>query len=172
MDDPIFTDLGLIVIRVVVGGVVLAHGLQKFGYLEGPGQEGTAGFFEGGLGFRPGWFWALVVGVVELVGGALIVAGLLGPIGPLAIAADLAVAALVVHWPKGFWATNGGIEFPLVLSVAAVGLAITGFGGFSLDALLGIAYSELVFLATAAAVIVGAGAALMSRSATAGSTES
>ena len=171
MDDPIYLAVGLLVIRVVIGGVVVAHGLQKFGFLGGHGQQGTIQFLEGGLGFRPGWFWALVVGLAEAVGGALMVIGFLGPIGPLAVAADLFVAMVAVHWAKGFWNMAGGIEFTLALVGASIGLALTGFGAVSVDALIGLTYSEWVLVGWAAAMAIGAAVALVGGSTTSGAAK-
>lgn len=131
-------DLGLSVLRVVVGGVVAAHGLQKFGYLGGRGLKTVGQGFQN-LGFRPGYVWATIVALAEAGGGLLTILGLGGPTGPTAIAANLAVAMLVVHWPKGFWITKGGIEFTLSLIAAAAALAVIGNGRWSLDSVLGIA---------------------------------
>jgi putative oxidoreductase len=49
------------------------------------------------------------------------------------------VAAVSVHPKNGLFAQNGGIEVPLLYSAAAVAFGLTGFGAYSLDALLGIA---------------------------------
>lgn len=132
-------DLGLFVLRVVVGGVVAAHGLQKFGYLGGRGLKTVGQGFQG-MGFRPGYFWATVVALAEAGGGLLTILGLGGPIGPTAIAANIAVAMVVVHWSKGFWITKGGIEFTLSLIAATVALAVIGNGRWSLDSVFGIAF--------------------------------
>lgn len=170
MTEPFF-DLGLAVIRVAVGGILLAHGLQKFGYLGGHGLDGTAGFFEGGLQFRPGMFWASVVALVETIGGIMVLIGFLGPIAPLAIAADMFVATLVVHRPKGFWITDGGMEFTLALGAAALGLAFTGYGALSADALLGLVMPAWLLPAWLIATAAGAATALAIRASSTGATE-
>jgi putative oxidoreductase len=154
-------DLGLLVLRVAIGGVMLAHGLQKFGHLGGPGLEGITGFFTK-LGFRPARAWALLVAVVEAIGGVLLIVGLLTPVAGLLIAADLLVAIVVVHWPR-FWAQDNGLEFPLPIAAGALALALVGPGAWSIDAALGIRLTDVALLALAAVVGAGAVAAIVSR---------
>ena len=76
-----YPDLGLLVLRAFVGMVVIAHGLQKFGFLGGYGVAGTAGWLES-IGFAPGRIWVWIVAIAEVGGGTLTVLGLGGPIGP------------------------------------------------------------------------------------------
>src|ERR1043166_1124428 len=131
-------DLGLLLLRLTLGTVFLAHGAQKaFGSFGGPGFEGATGFI-GSLGFRPARAWAALVGG-ELVAGGLFVLGLLTPLAGLLVLATMAVAIAKVHGPKGFFVQNGGFEYNLVLIIAAVALAAVGPGAFSLDHLLGLA---------------------------------
>jgi len=134
-----FTDLGLLALRLVLGAVFLAHGAQKaFGAFGGPGFEGAAGFI-GSMGFRPARFWtALAVGG-ELAAGFLFLLGLLTPLAGLLVLASMAVAIAKVHGPKGFFVQDGGYEYNLVLIVTALAVAATGPGRFSLDYLLGLA---------------------------------
>ena len=134
-----FTDLGLLALRLVLGAVFLAHGAQKaFGAFGGPGFGGAAGFI-GSMGFRPARFWtALAVGG-ELAAGFLFLLGLLTPLAGLLVLATMAVAIAKVHGPKGFFVQNGGFEYNLVLIIAAVALAAVGPGALSLDHLLGLA---------------------------------
>lgn len=152
-------DLGLFVLRVVVGAVVAAHGLQKLGYLGGYGLGATAGFFQS-IGFRPPRFWALVAALAESGGGILMVLGLGGPIGPGIVAADMLVVTLVAHLPKGFWAQNGGIEFPLPLAAGAFAVALIGAGAWSIDRALGITYPEWLGIGWAALMVIGVVGAL------------
>jgi hypothetical protein len=69
----------------------------------------------------------------ETGGGALIAAGLGGPIGPAAAAATLAVAARTAHAGKPYFAQEGGPELPVMDIAIAVALAATGFGRYSVD---------------------------------------
>src|SRR5881394_2876778 len=120
-------DLGLLLLRLTLGTVFLAHGAQKaFGSFGGPGFEGATGFI-GSLGFRPARAWAALA-----VGGELVA-------GVLFVLATMAVAIAKVHGPKGFFVQNGGFEYNLVLIIAAVAVAAVGPGAFSLDHLLGLA---------------------------------
>jgi putative oxidoreductase len=129
-------DLGILLLRLTVGLLLAGHGAQKlFGWFGGFGLAGTAGFFGGQLRLRPARFWTLLAGLSELGGGLLLALGLLTSLGSAAIAAAMLMAIIVAHWPR-FWAMDNGIEYPLVLLAAAVGLGLIGPGAYSLDAAL------------------------------------
>ena len=131
--------IGLLVGRVVLGLVMAAHGAQKlFGWFGGYGLGGT-GEFMTQLGFPAGRAFAGAAGLAELTGGLLVALGLLGPVGPALVVSVMVVAAITVHWQHGLFATNNGIELPLLYATGAVVLAFTGFGAFSLDAAFGLA---------------------------------
>ena len=133
-------DAGILLARVVFGSLMAAHGAQKlFGWFGGYGIAGTGGYFES-LGFKPGRFFAAAAGFSELIGGALLAFGLLGPLAPAMIVAVMVVAMATVHWQHGLFAQNNGVELPLLYTVAAAGLALTGYGIYSLDALLGLSW--------------------------------
>jgi len=128
---------GLLVARLVFGTVVAVHGAQKlFGWFGGYGIAGTGGFFDS-IGFRPGRVLAVAAGLGETVGGLLVALGLFGPIGP-ALVLSVMIVASSLHWNNGLLATSNGIELPLLYGAAAVELALTGYGVYSLDVLLGI----------------------------------
>lgn len=130
--------IGLLLVRLVIGLGLAAHGAQKlFGWFGGYGIAGTGGYFES-LGWRPGKFFAAAAGFAEFVGGLLIALGFLGAIGPMLILATMVVAIVAVHLKNGFFAQGGGIEVPLVYAAAAFGTIFGGFGSLSLDAALGI----------------------------------
>jgi putative oxidoreductase len=150
-------DLALAVLRIVVGGVVMQHGLLKLGLVGTGGSiKGVAGWFNG-MGMRPGLFWALVATTAEALGGALTVLGLGGPIGPGVMAGDLVVVTIVAQVPLGFGAGGGkvGWEFPLPLAAGAFAIALLGNGGWSLDAAFGLAYSDQLRWTWLAIVAVG-----------------
>ena len=129
-------NLGLLTLRAGVGGVLLAHGVQKlFGWLGGAGLTGTADAFEQ-MGFRPGLPSAVAAGLGEAGGGTLIVLGLFTPAAGAAAAGTM-IPAAAVHAPKGFFATGGGYEYPALLGLSATALALTGPGDWSVDARLG-----------------------------------
>ncbi len=128
------TDIGLFLMRAVMGPAFMAHGAQKlFGWFGGYGLAGTGGFFES-LGFTPGTAFALLSGGAELVGGLLVTLGFLGVLGPAMIVGVMTVAIATVHLPNGFFAATNGIELPLLYGVMALGLAFTGFGRYAADA--------------------------------------
>ena len=153
-------DTALLILRLVVGVYVAAHGAQKlFGWFEGHGFAATQGMLGGMLGYRPAWLWTLAVGLAELVGGALFALGLLSPIGAIGVAATMLSATLVPHWPKGPFGTKGGYEQPLTNLAVAVAVGLAGPGASSLDELLGIsvpvAYSAVIALVAVVSVLVG-----------------
>ena len=130
--------LGFLIARVILGVLMAGHGAQKlFGWLGGYGLAGTGGFFEN-LGFKPGRLFAAAASVSEVVSGMLIALGLFGPIGPAILLSVMIVAAVSVHWKNGIFVTSNGIEVPLVYAAMAVMFALTGFGRYSLDSLLGL----------------------------------
>lgn len=129
-------DLGLLLLRVVLGALIAGHGAQKlFGAFGGHGLEGTGGFFES-VGFRPGKAMAVVAGVTEFGAGILLVLGLLTPLAGAGVIGTLLVAGSL-HADKGLWGANGGYELPLVYALLGAVLALTGPGAYSVDALLG-----------------------------------
>jgi putative oxidoreductase len=151
-------DIGVLLARVVFGALMAAHGSQKlFGWFGGYGIAGTGGFFDS-LGFKPGRLFAAAAGFTEVVGGALLALGLLGPLGPAMIIAVMVVAIATVHWQHGLFAQNNGMEVPLLYAVAAAGLALTGFGAYSLDAALGLSWPQsVVWVALALGLLGGLG---------------
>src|SRR5215469_18432662 len=95
-------DTALLVLRIVVGLYLAAHGAQKlFGWFGGPGLKGTEGFLGGMLGFRPARLWAPALALAETGGGVLVTLGLLTPLGAIAIGSSMVTATVVVHWARG-----------------------------------------------------------------------
>jgi putative oxidoreductase len=130
-------DTGILLVRIVLGLIFMAHGAQKlFGWFGGYGIKGTGGFFET-LGFRPGPLFAFLAGVGEFGGGLLIALGLGGPLGAVLATATMIVAIFSVHIQKGFFVQNGGYEMPLGYATGAFAIGFAGPGAYSLDALLG-----------------------------------
>ncbi|MDQ0861548.1 DoxX family protein [Bacillus sp. V2I10] len=129
-------DLGLLLIRLVIGLSFMAHGAQKlFGLFGGHGIKGTGGFFES-IGIKPGVAMAVLAGLAEFAGGAFFAAGFLTPLAGAALAGTMLIAIVKVHAPNGFWAAQNGYEFNLTLLAVAIGVALTGAGAYSLDALI------------------------------------
>ncbi len=115
----------------------MAHGTQKlFGWFGGHGLDGTGAFFES-VGFTPGRVNAVLAGLGEAGGGALLALGLATPAaGAAAAAAGTMAVAASMHTDNGFFAQDGGYEYPAVLALVAAALALGGPGQLSLDAAL------------------------------------
>jgi putative oxidoreductase len=127
---------GLLLLRVVAGSTMAAHGLQKlFGWFGGHGLRGTAQMFDG-VGFRAAGTMAVLAALAE-TGAVLFVLGLVTPLAAFLIALVMLNAVRTVHFRKGFWVMEGGYEFNLQLLAIAVAIAATGPGDFSLDHVLG-----------------------------------
>lgn len=126
-------DLGLLLIRVVIGLLFIGHGAQKlFGWFGGYGPKGTGGWLES-VGIKPGVPMAVAAGLMELVGGLLFGAGLFVEIGAVLIALAMLGAIVKVHGKNGIWSTANGYEYPLVLLVVVIGVALIGAGDYALN---------------------------------------
>jgi putative oxidoreductase len=98
----------------------------------------------------------------ETVGGGRIALGFATPLTVAVVVSVMMVAVVTAHLGKGFFAQNGGYEYPLVLAVAALTLAFTGPGSLSIDAPVGFAHSGTFWgLAALLAGLVGGGTALL-----------
>jgi len=125
-------DVFLLLARVGLGAVFLAHGLQKF-VSNGMGAT-VEGFAAMGVPAPTlaAWFAALV----ETVGGAALILGALTPVFAVLLAVDMIGALVLVHLPYGMWVTDNGYELVLALAAGALALAAAGAGRFSVDAVL------------------------------------
>lgn len=126
-----YRDWGITALRVIIGIVFLAHGLQKLFMF---GVEGVTGML-GGLGFPLPMVAAIVLIVVEALGGLALILGLFTRISALLLAITMLVAVVAVHLPGGFFAPEG-VEFPLTLMFANITLLLTGSGALALDPLI------------------------------------
>jgi putative oxidoreductase len=151
-------EVGLLVIRVVVGLLFVGHGAQKlFGMFGGHGIAGTGEYFDS-LGLRPGTAAAIAAGAVEIVGGALLALGFMTPLAAALLIATMCVAIVTVHRGSGLWLTNGGIEYNLVLMAVVFGVTAIGPGQWSLDDVIGLDLAGVGWgLAALAAGAVAAG---------------
>jgi putative oxidoreductase len=126
--------LGTLAIRGVIGPLFVGHGAQKlFGWFGGHGLEGTAGFFEQGLGLRPGKRHATVAGVSEALGGALLTLGAATPLAASLISGSMVTAIRKVHGSKGPWVTEGGYEYNVLILAAMFAITERGPGAPSVD---------------------------------------
>ena len=150
--------LGLLVVRLVIGLAMAAHGAQKaFGWFGGHGLKGTGAFFES-IGFRPGAAFAFLASGTEIVSGLLVAAGALGPVGPALMIMVMIIGAGAVHLKNGFFAQEGGFELNAIYAAAAAALAFGGFGRYSVDSAAGIALlftGTIDWIAIVAAVVLG-----------------
>ncbi len=145
-------DLGLLTLRVGVGGTLMAHGAQKLlGWFGGGSLAGTGGFFDS-VGFTPG----------KLNAGLLLALGLATPAAGAAAAGTMVVAASM-HKDNGFFAQSGGYEYPAVLALTAASLALGGPGQPSLDAALGHKANQPWMRAAGIAAIPAAAALVFKR---------
>jgi putative oxidoreductase len=136
MEDDFMLALGLLLIRLVVGLLFIGHGAQKlFGWFGGYGPKGTGGWMDS-IGIKPGVFMAVLAGLMELLGGFLLAAGLFTPLAAILIALTMIGAILKVHVKNGIWVSANGYEYPLVLLTVVIGIALSGAGAYSLDALI------------------------------------
>lgn len=125
-------DVGLLLMRLVLGTIFAAHGAQKvFGWFGGPGLDGFARSL-GEFGFEQTDVLAAAVGFTEVVGGLLVV---LGVFTPLAAAGLLGVMINVIwlKWNAGLFVEDGGFELELALAALAAGLVLTGPGRVAMD---------------------------------------
>ena len=126
-------DVSILGLRAVLGLAMAAHGYNKF-FGRG-GIAGTAGWF-GSIGMKPGALHASVAASAELAAGLGLAVGLLTPVPAAGFVALMVVAAWTVHRANGFFIVKQGWEYNLILAVAAVAIAGTGAGRFSVDYVL------------------------------------
>ncbi|MGD9961959.1 DoxX family protein [Nocardioides sp.] len=151
-------DLGALIIRLALGPMLVAHGLNK---VFGPGGlEGTERWFAG-LGLRPARLHARLAAGTEIATGALMSVGLLtGPVAAGFVGLML-VAGLTDHRGKGYFVFKGGSEYVVLVATVALGLAATGPGAWSLDHVLGLDYAGSAWAGAALVGGVTAGLGLL-----------
>jgi putative oxidoreductase len=162
--DTLLIDVALLVLRLVVGLYLAAHGAQKlFGWFGGPGLGGTIQGMDTHMRFRPAWMWGTLVALSEVVGGVLMAIGLLGPIGPTMLAGAMFVATFVAHWNQGPWGAKGGYELTLTNLAVMVAVALVGVGRYSVDAWLGLSVPSVVAEGLAVLVVLSILVAIVTR---------
>jgi putative oxidoreductase len=125
-------DALLLVARVLLGVVLIAHGWQKFAAY---GLGGTAGSFAQ-MGVPLPAVSAVFAAVVELVGGAALLLGAATVVAGALVVLDMLGAFLLVHIGNGVFVTDGGFELVWAIAAAALVLVAVGPGRFSVDAAL------------------------------------
>ena len=124
---------GLTVLRVIAGLTFAAHGSQKlFGWFGGYGLAGVGQWMES-IGLAPGYLMALLAGSAEFFGGLALVIGLLARPAAAVLAVTMLVAIASVHIANGFFMSNNGYEYALVLMAISLAVVLEGAGKLSLD---------------------------------------
>ncbi len=160
MNDLDSLNLGLLILRVVVGLTLAAHGYNKF--FGGGKIPGTARWFDS-MGMRPGKIQALAAASMELGSGVFLAAGLLTPLAGAGFVGLMFVAFYTVHRPNGFFIVKQGYEYNVVLAIIGVSVSVIGAGQWSLDHALGIMtdLNGLVGLALSAGLGLAGAATLL-----------
>jgi putative oxidoreductase len=124
-------DLGLLLVRVVFGGLLAAAGMQKlFGWFGGPGLAETGKVFEQ-IGYSPGVLFAAVAGLLETAGGLLLLLGLFTPLA-CSIVIGVMINAISATWSGGLFGPTG-YQPALLYATVGVLIACTGAGTLALD---------------------------------------
>ncbi|MDC5696160.1 DoxX family protein [Intrasporangium calvum] len=122
-------DAVLLVARVLIGAIFLAHGWQKFTEW---GLDGTGAAFEQ-MGVPAPGIAATLAAVIELVGGIALILGALTTVFSVLLVLDMVGAAVLVHIGNGVFVTENGWELVAALAAGALVLAATGAGAYSVD---------------------------------------
>jgi putative oxidoreductase len=120
-------------VRVIVGAMFLMHVSGKF--KAGADAIATNIFAKNGL--EPALTWAYVTMGLELVGGICLIVGLFTRFFAAALAIEMLIALIAVHFAKGYAAGGGGYEYVLLIGAACFLIAIRGGGPYSIDRYLG-----------------------------------
>jgi putative oxidoreductase len=124
----VFSDWGILILRVVLGVILVAHGWPKIKNI-----KGTAEWM--GQTFKPGIFWATVVALTEFVGGLCLIFGFLTQVAAFFVAIEFLVIIFKVKKGKPL---VDGFEFDLLILASALILLTLGSGGISLDNYFGV----------------------------------
>ncbi|WP_063018617.1 DoxX family protein [Nocardia nova] len=152
-------DAGLLVLRLVIGLTVAAHGTQKlFGWFGGGGISGTGQFFSAS-GYPASDAMAAVAGLSETLGGLGLALGLLTPLAAAAVLGVM-INAIEVHGTGSFFAPKG-FEYESTLTLAAAALALTGPGRFSVDHYLPVLRTHRLVYGVAAIVLAVVAASIV-----------
>ena len=128
-------DIGLALIRAMIGIVFIFHGGQKlFGLWGGYGIQGTAQFMAS-INIPLPTLSAVMAGTAEFFGGIALIIGVLFRFSSASLVFTMLVAAFAVHG-GAFSAQNNGLEYPLTLAIVALGLVFTGAGRLTVLSLL------------------------------------
>lgn len=123
-------EIALTIVRLALGSIFFAHGAQKvLGWFGGPGLKGFINWTSS-LGVPT--FLGYLAAFAEFIGGILLLSGIASEIGALMAVGVMIGAVFVVHWPHGYFAQNGGFEYPLNLIIFSLAIIIGGPGVYAL----------------------------------------
>lgn len=132
MDRTHYVDYGMLLLRIAVGVIFMAHGAQKiFGIFGGSGVDGFSQMLAG-LGFTRQLFWAWAIALLEALGGLFLLLGVLPRTSAGLISIIMLVAIVKVHGPKGFFMSEGGFEYQLLILMTCLTIMFVGAGKISL----------------------------------------
>ncbi len=133
MNSNIFRDVAMLMARLGLGIIFIAHGWQK---LNTNGLDATKATFDG-MGVPLPELSAYFATFVELIGGVALVLGIFTPIVGILLFVDMLGAFLFVHYDMGVFVGEGGYELVVALGLGSLLLAAVGAGRFSLDGVSG-----------------------------------
>lgn len=125
-------EAALLIARILLGVILIAHGWDKF---QITGLEGITGFFDS-IGIPAAAVAAPVVAFLEVIGGILIIIGAFTRITGIVITLIMLGAAIFAHIAQGIFVSNGGWELVGAIGAGTLILAAVGAGRWSVDAFL------------------------------------
>nr|WP_318540879.1 DoxX family protein [Terribacillus saccharophilus] len=128
--------IAILLIRILLGLTFIGHGLQKtVGWFGGNGWNKTVESF-GNMKLKPPRLMAFSAALCEIGGGLLLALGLLTPLASILIIAAMVAAIITVTGRNGYWITNNGAEYNILIIMVSIAIIIVGPGIYSLDYLL------------------------------------
>jgi putative oxidoreductase len=160
MPDATAVNLSLMLLRVVLGVVFLAHGINHV--FRGGKIAGTARWFES-LGMKPGVLHAWLASLTEIGAGALLVVGFLTPLAGAGVVGTMLVAWITNHLKNGFFIFRPGEGYEYVMTLTALGVVVAGLGAgeWSVDHAAGIFEHPSIGSLLVALLAGGGGAAAL-----------
>jgi putative oxidoreductase len=126
------TNISLFLIRVTIGIIFFLHGLQKvFGSFGGSGLKKWNEYLKSS--FKLPEIVGYISAISEMIFGIFLIAGLFTRISSLIMIIFMLFATFMVHWKNGFFITNKGYEYCLLIIVCLISLTIMGGGEYSVD---------------------------------------
>lgn len=123
-----------VVLRLALGIVLLVSGIGKV-FAVGPKASGIGNFAGtlASLGVPMSTVVAWLVALGEVGCGVLLLLGLFTRYAAAVSAVITFAAMTLVHLPNGFAASDGGIEYTMVLVLMSIALVLSGPGALSVE---------------------------------------